>query len=64
MWSVVVHGGGFILLLFIGVMAAGLRGGCFWEVYSGRFIMKKAFLKISGTFGLVLYNLFFVIFLN
>ena len=30
----VVHGGGFILLLFIGVMAAGLRGGCFWEVYN------------------------------
>ena len=34
---VVVLGGEFILLLFIGVMAAGcwseLRGGCFWEVY-------------------------------
>ena len=32
-------GGEFILLLFIGVMAAGcwseLRGGCFWEVYNG-----------------------------
>ena len=36
-WSVVVHGGEFILLLFIGVMAAGcwsdLRDGCFGEVY-------------------------------
>ena len=31
-------GGEYILLLFIGVMAAGywseLRGGCFWEVYN------------------------------
>ena len=36
MCSVVVLGGEFILLLFIGVMAVGcwseLRGGCFWEV--------------------------------
>ena len=35
MWPVVVLGGEFILLLFIGVMAAGcwseLRGGCFWS---------------------------------
>ena len=34
----VVLVGEFILLLFIGVMAAGcwleLRGGCFWEVYN------------------------------
>ena len=33
----VVLGGEFILLLFIGVMAAGcwseLRDGCFWEVH-------------------------------
>ena len=38
MWSVVVLGGEFILLLFFGVMAVGcwleLRGGCFWEVYN------------------------------
>ena len=38
MWPVVVLGGEFILLLFIGVMAAGclseLRNGCFWEVCS------------------------------
>ena len=38
MWLVVVLGGEFILLLFIGVMAAGcwseLRGGSFWEVYN------------------------------
>ena len=35
----VVLGGEFILLLFIGVMAvvcwSELRGGCFWEVYNG-----------------------------
>ena len=33
--SVFVLGGEFILLLFIGVMAAGCwSGGCFWEVYN------------------------------
>ena len=38
-------GGEFILLLFIGVMAAGcwseLRGGCFWEVYNGLVLFKS-----------------------
>ena len=45
--------GGELLLLFIGVMAAGcwleLRGGCFWEVYK---VLLKC-LNQLGTFGLV-----------
>ena len=44
MWPVVVLGGEFILLLFIGVMAADywseLRGGCFWEVYNASSMLK------------------------
>ena len=50
----VVLGGEYILilLLFIGVMAAGcwseLRGGCFWEIYNVLFLC----LNQSGTFGL------------
>ena len=44
MWSVVVLGGEFILLLFIGAMHGCwlLRGGCFWD--RGNQL---------GTFGLV-----------
>ena len=44
MWPVVL-GGEFILLLFIGVMAAGcwseLRGGCFWEAYNVLVLLKS-----------------------
>ena len=44
MWLVVVLGVEFILLLFIGVVAAGcwseLRGGCFWEVYNVEIVLR------------------------
>ena len=50
----VVLGGEFMLLLFIGVMAAGcwseLRGDCFWEVYD---VATSSMLKSIRTFGLV-----------
>ena len=50
----VVLGGEFLLLLFIGViMAAGcwskLRGGCFWEVYNVLVMLKS----IRNNLGLV-----------
>ena len=46
----VVLGGEFISLLFIGVMAAGcwseLRSGCFWEVYNGDILLPRGWLLI------------------
>ena len=57
-WPVVVLGGEFILLLFIGVMAAGcwseLRGGCFWEVVEinwGHFVslLPRGWLFFGGV---------------
>ena len=55
MWSVVVLGGEFVMLLFIGVMVVGrrseLRGGCFWEVYISRGHLVSLLLRGWLLFG-------------
>ena len=68
-WSVVVLGDEFILLLLIGVMVAvvgsELRGGCFWEVYNVLNSMLKSIGDIwfgcfqkCGCFSEGLYHYF------